>query len=127
MVRRPAPTRPDPAGEPAASRTAVLFDRRWLAPAEVVLFVVAFGFVGWLASRVPQGVRLDDAAYDGRTVLPWRAEILGTRILETISVGSLALLTLACAVVAVVRGRPRAALAAGVLVLGANVVTQLLK
>jgi membrane-associated phospholipid phosphatase len=112
---------------PPGGRGVRLVDRRWVLPAEVALFTVACALVGWLAVRVPEGARLDDAAFDGRAALPWEAELLGTRLLETISVGSLAVLTLACATVAVLRGRPRAALAAGVLVLGANVTTQLLK
>jgi membrane-associated phospholipid phosphatase len=112
--------------EVGAGRTA-LIDRRRVVVAATALFTLACGIVGWLAVRVPEGERLDAAALAGRRGVPWRAELLGERLLETISVASLAALTLACAAVAVARGRPRAALAAAVLVAGANVTTQVAK
>jgi membrane-associated phospholipid phosphatase len=104
-----------------------LIDRRRVVVAATALFTLACALVGWLAVRVPEGARLDEAALDGRQVVPWRAGLAGQRLLETISVASLAALTLACAAVAVARGRPRAALAAALLVAGANVTTQVAK
>ena len=79
-----------------------------------------------LAVHTRWGQRLDDAAFDGRTA---RASVLRAtgRLLDTISVGSLAFLGAVILGVAVVRRRVSLALTAGVVVLGANVTTQVLK
>jgi membrane-associated phospholipid phosphatase len=113
--------------EAKGTGSTALIDRRRVVVAAMALFTLACGLVGWVALRVPEGERLDEAALAGRMAVPWRAELAGERLLETISVASLAVLTLACAAVAVSRGRPRAALAAALLVAGANVTTQVAK
>ncbi len=79
-----------------------------------------------LAVKTRWGQRLDDAAFDGRTTRPAVLRATG-RLLDTISVGSLAFLGGALLGVALIRRRVHLALAAGVVVLGANVTTQLLK
>jgi len=72
------------------------------------------------------GQRLDVAALDGRTTRPLVLLATG-RLLDTISVASLTLLGAAARVIAGARGRIHLAITAAVVVLGANVSTQLLK
>ena len=79
-----------------------------------------------LAVKTRWGQRLDDAAFDGRTTRPAVLRATG-RLLDTISVGSLAFLGGAILGIAVIRRRVHLALTAGVVVLGSNVTTQLLK
>jgi membrane-associated phospholipid phosphatase len=79
-----------------------------------------------LAVRTRWGQRLDDAAFDGRTTRPAVLRATG-RLLDTISVGSLAFLGGAILGIAAIRRRVHLALIAGAVVLGANVTTQLLK
>jgi membrane-associated phospholipid phosphatase len=83
-----------------------------------VLYVVAV--------RTSWGQRIDDAALDGRTT---RATVLNAtdRLLNTISIASLALGSGAIMVVALVRKRPHLAVTAGIVIFGANVTTQVLK
>jgi membrane-associated phospholipid phosphatase len=81
-----------------------------------------------VAIRTAGGQRLDDAAR-GR-LSPFReprAYSATESLLETISVSSLALFGLGIMAVAIVRGRPRLALGAGAVVVGANLTTQVLK
>jgi membrane-associated phospholipid phosphatase len=79
-----------------------------------------------IAVRTSWGQRIDDAALDGRTT---RANVLHAtdRVLNTISVASLALGSAMIMVVAVVRRRPHLAVTAGIVILGANITTQGMK
>lgn len=103
----------------ARNRTA-----RLVGLALVCLALVAVLYV--LAVHTSWGQRIDDAAVDGRTLRP---SVLSAtdRVLNTISVASLALGGIAIMLVALVRDRPHLALAAGVVIVGANVTTQILK
>jgi membrane-associated phospholipid phosphatase len=76
--------------------------------------------------RTHRGQTIDDAAVDGRTT---RAAVLTAtaRVLNTISIASLALGSAAIMMVAIARRRPHLAVTAGIVILGANVTTQLLK
>ncbi len=79
-----------------------------------------------VAVHTEWGQRIDDAALDGRT---HRQSVLNatSRLLDTISVASLALGTIAIMLVAFVRRRPHLALTAGVIIGGSCVTTELLK
>jgi membrane-associated phospholipid phosphatase len=79
-----------------------------------------------LAVRTAEGRRLDDAA-KGDLSEGSRAFDETSDLLDTISFSSLALLGAAIMGVALLRGRPRLALGAGAILIGANVTTQLLK
>lgn len=79
-----------------------------------------------LAVRTHWGQRLDDAALDGRTTHPTVLRATG-HLLTTISVGSLAFLGAAILGIAIARRRVHLAITAGVLVVGANVTTEVLK
>jgi membrane-associated phospholipid phosphatase len=91
-----------------------------------VVSVVLLALVYVVAVRTEWGQRIDDAALDGRTT---RATVLHAtdRVLSTISIASLALGSAAIIVVAFARRRPHLAIAAGVIIVGANVTTQILK
>lgn len=81
-----------------------------------------------VAVRTEAGQRADDAVRGGLSRGEAPAVYDATSdLLATISVSSLALLGLAIMALALLRGRPGLALAAGALVIGANVTTQLLK
>ncbi len=79
-----------------------------------------------VAVHTEWGQRIDDAALDGRT---HRQAVLDatSRLLNTISVASLALGTIAIMLVALLRHRPHLALTAGVVIGGSCVTTELLK
>ncbi len=79
-----------------------------------------------LAVRTAEGRRLDDSA-EGNLREGSRAFDETSDLLDTISVSSLAFLGVAIMAVALLRGRPRLALGAGVIMLGANLTTQYLK
>lgn len=79
-----------------------------------------------VAVRTAEGRRLDDAA-EGNLSEGSRAFEETSDLLDTISLSSLALLGGAIMAIALLRRRPRLALGAGVVVLGANVTTQFLK
>jgi hypothetical protein len=78
------------------------------------------------AVRTGGGRRLDDAA-KGDLAEGSRAFDETSDLLDTISTSSLALLGAAIMAIALLRGRPRLALGAGAIVLGANLTTQYLK
>jgi len=84
----------------------------------VALYVVAV--------RTHWGQTVDDAALDGRTT---RATVLAAtdRVLNTISIASLALGSAAIVLVAFARRRPHLAVTAAAVILGSNVTTQFLK
>ena len=81
-----------------------------------------------LAVRTAEGQRLDDLARGNlsRSDAP-RAFDATQRLLETISISSLALFGLGIMAVALARRSPARALGAGVVVLGANLTTQAIK
>jgi membrane-associated phospholipid phosphatase len=79
-----------------------------------------------VAVHTEWGQRIDDAALDGRTTRV-AVQNATSRLLDTISIASLALGSAAIVVIALMRRRPHLALAAGVIIVGSNVTTQLLK
>jgi hypothetical protein len=93
-----------------------------------VLSAVAAVVIGLVAIRTETGQRWDDAGRGG--VGMWdQPEVFrgASGLLDTISVTSLALLGGAVILLALLRGRPRLAVGAGVVLLGANVTTQVAK
>ena len=88
----------------------------------VLLVVLAAVFV-----ETRPGQRLDNAALSGRVVQHPRTAARSERLLQTISVGSLAFLGVAIMAVALARGRGHLALGAGAVILGANVTTEVFK
>jgi membrane-associated phospholipid phosphatase len=93
-----------------------------------VLAGVAAAVVGAVAIRTQTGQRIDDAGRGGVSAFDAPGVFRATSgLLDTISVASLALLGAGIVVVALLRGRPRLAVAAGVVLLGANVTTQVVK
>lgn len=91
-----------------------------------VLSAVLLAVVYVIAVHTSWGQRIDEAALDGRTT---RVGVLRAtdRLLDTISIASLALGTLAIAAVALVRHRPHLALTAAVVIGGSIATTELLK
>lgn len=91
-----------------------------------LLCVVLLAALYIVAVHTEWGQRIDDAALDGRT---HRQVVLNatSRLLNTISIASLALGTTAVMLVALVRRRPHLALTAGVIVGGSCVTTEVLK
>lgn len=95
-----------------------------LAGACVVVAVV----LQVLAVRTAEGQRLDDAARGNLSTGSPTAVVDATSgLLDTISAASLALLGAGIMAIALLRGRPLVAVGAGVVVLGANLTTQVLK
>jgi membrane-associated phospholipid phosphatase len=112
MARRP--TRP----RPVAGALALLS----------ALAALATGLVFALAVHTSAGQRLDEAARGGVSLADSsRAYAATQRLLDTISVSSLALFGLGIMGVAVLRRRPWLAVGAGLVVLGSNVTTQVVK
>jgi membrane-associated phospholipid phosphatase len=99
--------------------------REWLV-AVAALAVVLLAVLYLVAVQTGWGQRLDIAALDGRTGRPVVLRAT-SRLLDTISITSLALLGGAALAIATARGRIHLAITAGVTVLGANVSTQVLK
>jgi len=93
-----------------------------LAAVSVVLLAILYV----VAVHTEWGQRIDDAALDGRTT---RIAVLDAtdRVLDTISYASLAFGSAAVVLIALARRRPHLAIAAGVIILGSNITTQLLK
>ena len=95
-------------------------------------WAVAVGAVGVLAAvavvalRTGAGQRLDEWART--TVVAGRdAEVTVLNLLGRVSIGTVLAVAAACVVLAIVRGRVRLAVAALVVIVGANLTTQLLK
>lgn len=80
-----------------------------------------------LAVQTGRGQILDDRLRGGIGPEDARFRAATEDLLSTISVSSLALMGVAIMGIALIRGRPRRAVAAGVLILGANITTQVLK
>ncbi len=93
-----------------------------LAVTSAVLLVVLYV----AAVRTEVGQRVDNAALRGRTT-DTVVQHAVDRTLDSVSVTSLFLATAALVVLALIRRRPLLAVGIGVLVLGANVTTQVLK
>ncbi len=91
-----------------------------------VVSAVLLAIVYLVAVHTEWGQRIDDAALDGRTTRV-AVQNATSRLLDTISIASLALGSAAIVVIALMRRRPHLALAAGVIIVGSNVTTQLLK
>lgn len=88
--------------------------------------VVLLAILYVVAVHTEWGQRIDDAALDGRTTRIAVLDATG-RVLNTISYASLAFGSAAVVLIAFARRRPHLAIAAGVIILGSNVTTQLLK
>lgn len=99
--------------------------RDWLLGI-ALLAAVLLAILYVVAVHTAWGQRLDDAALDGRTTRPVVLHAT-SRLLDTISVASLTLLGGAALAIAVGRRRVHLAMTAVVVVLGANVTTQILK
>jgi len=94
-----------------------------IAVVATVLVLAVYAF----AVRSASGQRLDAAALKGRRVLS-RSDIhLAARLHHAIDVASLLLLGSAIVLVALVRGRPRLALTAGIIIAGSLATTETLK
>ncbi len=92
-----------------------------------LLCAVALVALYVLAVQTAWGQRLDGAALSGRIFGRPRVREVTYGVLRTISMSSLAFLGGAVVVIALSRGRTRRALAAVVLIAGANLTTQVLK
>lgn len=116
-----------PVAEPATDPTARFAQneiRRLLILAAIAAALLLLIYV--VAVRTGWGQRLDAAALEGRTSRP--SVLRATdRLLNTISVSSLLLMGTAVVAIAVARRRLHLAVAAAVVVTGANVTSQLLK
>ena len=110
---------PDSRSDLARNRIA-----RLMVLAVLCLTLLAVLYV--VAVHTSLGQRIDDAAVDGRTLRPSVLQATD-RVLNTISVASLGLGGVAIMLVARMRSRPHLALAAAVVIGGANVTTQILK
>jgi membrane-associated phospholipid phosphatase len=93
-----------------------------VAAASVVALV--FGYL--VAVQTEFGQRIDTASLNGRTLDPAVLDAVDNA-LDTVSVTSIAIATGALMAVALLRRRPRLAVGIAVLVVGANVTTQVLK
>jgi hypothetical protein len=91
-----------------------------------VASVVLLGLLYVVAVRTSFGQRVDEAALSGRT-RDAAVQHAVDRALDSVSVSSLAIATIALVVLALLRRRPRLALGIGILVVGANGTTQFLK
>ncbi len=94
-----------------------------LAAAAAVLLVLVYE----VGVQTAWGQRLDATAIRGRGELHHRGIHAAGRLLTTIDVASLALLGAAIVLVALLRARPRLAVAAGTLIAGSILTTELLK
>ncbi len=94
-----------------------------VAAAAVSLLVLLYLF----AVQTSWGQRLDATALQGRRGLHREGIHAAARLLTTIDVASLALLGGAIVLVALVRGRPRLAVSAFVLIAGSSITTEILK
>ncbi len=92
------------------------------------LAALGAGLVFAVAVHTGTGQRLDDAAFsDAPFADAPRAYAATQRLLDTISVSSLALFGLGIMCIALLRRRPALAIGAGIVVLGANITTQTMK
>jgi membrane-associated phospholipid phosphatase len=88
---------------------------------------VLLGVLGYfIAVHTRFGQQVDTASVEGRTLDLAVQQAVG-RALDTVSITSIAIVTAALMVVAFLRRRPRLAVGIAVLVVGANVTTQVLK
>lgn len=93
-----------------------------------LLCVIAIEVIFMVAVHTEDGQRLDDAGRGNTSLADApRAFSATERLLETISVSSLALFGLGIMGIALLRRRPGLAVGAGVIVLGSNVSTQIMK
>jgi membrane-associated phospholipid phosphatase len=98
--------------------------------AMVALIATAAAIVVYLvALRTGLGFRLDDSVFGQGVYSDANPRVYNatSRLLDTIDVSSLAVFGFGIATIAVVRRRPSSAIAAGILIVGANVTTQVLK
>ena len=112
---------PGATGAPAGARSLVL-----VAMAMAGTALVSFAVVGTVVLGSATGQRLDRRAMDALSS-PQRTTHRLIEVMSLVSVWSVALVLAACVVLALLRRRVAAAVAAMVLVAGANVTTQVLK
>jgi membrane-associated phospholipid phosphatase len=115
----PAPRAPNGSrwGGPLAARAVAI-----AVAASVALFVLQ-----WIALRTTDGQQLDQRAFGAFQRRPWSHLNLPARLLSDVSVGTAILACVVIGAIAMLRGRRSHALAAALLVIGANVTVQLLK
>ncbi len=96
------------------------------AMATALVSVATLALLVRFALNSDRGQQWDDSAM--RTVVAGRdTELTLLSILGYVSIGAILAVALACAVVALLRGRPRIGAAAATVLLGANLTTQILK
>ncbi|MEO6606122.1 MAG: phosphatase PAP2 family protein [Aeromicrobium sp.] len=96
------------------------------AVATALVSVAAVALLVRVALHSDQGQQWDDSAM--RTVVAGRdAQLTLLSVLGYVSIGAILAVALGCAVVALLRGRPRIGAAAATVLVGANLTTQLLK
>jgi membrane-associated phospholipid phosphatase len=107
--------------------------RRWPGPLAARALAIALATAGalfalqWVALRTTDGQRLDERSFGAFQRPPWSHLNLPAQLLSDVSVGTA---IVACAVigaVALIQGRIRYAVAAALMVAGANVTVQVLK
>lgn len=108
------------------SITATRRDTSAVAVATALASVAAMALLVRLALHSDRGQSWDDSAM--KTVIAGRdAQLTLLSVLGKVSIGAILAVALACAVVALLRGRPRMGAAAAAVILGANLTTQILK
>ncbi len=129
----PTPRRPDSqpgdGGDDDPGATSVGLSSSQPVTVLVALGITCIAIVGGVyavAVRTYVGQRADEAALVGRNT-ERVVQQATTHVLNTISVTSLVLAGLALALLALSRRRPRLAIGVGVMIIGANVTSQLLK
>ncbi len=119
-------TTPDPAPTSASAPVARSRVVRRLGIGAIVCAVILVALAGFFVGT-KTGQRLDNAALKGRVVEHPRFAQQSNRMLRTISVGSLAFFGVSIMTVALFRGRWYLAFAAGAVIVGSNVTTQVFK
>ncbi|MDR7085512.1 membrane-associated phospholipid phosphatase [Aeromicrobium panaciterrae] len=108
------------------SLTATRRDTTAAAVATAFVSVATLALLVRFALNSDRGQQWDDSAM--RTVIAGRdAQLTLLSVLGYVSIGAILAVALACAVVALLRGQPRIGAAAAVVLVGANLTTQILK
>ncbi|MGH3496182.1 MAG: phosphatase PAP2 family protein [Nocardioidaceae bacterium] len=111
----------------SGSRTVVARRTSLGALVTVAASAVALFVVQYLALRTPRGQRWDERVFQAGTTRPWSAWSWPTRVLADLTLGLAIAVAVAAVLFALLRRRWYAAVAAAVLVAGANLSTQILK
>lgn len=106
--------------------TATRRDTALSAAAVVLVAAATLVVLVRVALRSPRGQDWDDSAMN--TVVAGRdAQLAILSVLGYVSIGAIVVVAVGCGIVAMLRGKARLALAAGVVIAGANITTQVLK